>query len=78
MSSFLFYLSLTFFLITCVVLILLIMIQTGRGGGLSSALGGSSGSAAFGTKTGVALLCTTGASFFALIGLAIALSRLVN
>ena len=39
------------FIITCVLLILVVLLQKGRGGGLGAALGGA-GSAAFGTKVG--------------------------
>jgi len=39
------------FIITCVLLVLIVLLQKGRGGGLGAALGGA-GSAAFGTKVG--------------------------
>ncbi|GAG24613.1 unnamed protein product, partial [marine sediment metagenome] len=39
------------FLLTAVVLILLILVQKGRGGGLAGAFGGPGGHSAFGTKT---------------------------
>ena len=39
------------FIITCVLLVLVVLLQKGRGGGLGAALGGA-GSAAFGTKVG--------------------------
>jgi preprotein translocase subunit SecG len=39
-------------LVTAVFLILLVLIQRGRGGGLSGALGGMGGQSAFGTKAG--------------------------
>jgi len=39
------------FIIVCVLLILVVLLQKGRGGGLGAALGGA-GSAAFGTKVG--------------------------
>ncbi len=42
---------LTLFLIICVLLILVVLLQKGRGGGLGSAFGGA-GSSAFGTRTG--------------------------
>ncbi len=42
---------LTLFLIICVLLILVVLLQKGRGGGLGSAFGGT-GSSAFGTRTG--------------------------
>lgn len=38
--------------LTCVVLILIILIQKGRGGGLSAAFGGGSASSILGSKTG--------------------------
>lgn len=39
------------FLLTAVVLMLLILVQKGRGGGLAGAFGGPGGHSAFGTKT---------------------------
>jgi preprotein translocase subunit SecG len=41
----------TLFIIICVLLILVVLLQKGRGGGLGAALGGGAGSA-FGTRTG--------------------------
>lgn len=41
-----------FWLITSIFMILLVLIQRGRGGGLAGAFGGVGGSSAFGTKTG--------------------------
>lgn len=38
--------------VTAVFLILLVLVQRGRGGGLSGALGGMGGQSAFGTKAG--------------------------
>jgi preprotein translocase subunit SecG len=78
MSSFLFYLSLTFFLITGVTLVLLILAQGGRGGGLSGALRGGAAGSVFGTKSDKLGALATGACFFALIALAAALSRLIH
>jgi len=78
MSSFLFYLCLTFFLIIGVALVLLILVQTGRGGGLSGALRGGAAGSVFGTKSDKVAACATCACFFALIALATALSRLVH
>lgn len=40
------------FVVSCVLLILVILIQKGRGGGLASAFGGAGGYSAFGAKTG--------------------------
>jgi preprotein translocase subunit SecG len=49
-------LGLTFFwlllLLTSIFMILLILIQRGRGGGITGALGGAGGQSAFGSKTG--------------------------
>ena len=78
MSSFLFYLSLTFFLIVGVALVLLILAQTGRGGGLSNALRGGAAGSVFGTKSDKVAAWATGGCFFALIALATALSRLAH
>jgi len=39
------------FLLTAVILILLVLVQKGRGGGLAGAFGGPGGHSAFGTKT---------------------------
>lgn len=41
-----------FFVIVCIALILLVLIQKGRGGGLSGAFGGLGAGGLFGTKTG--------------------------
>jgi len=40
------------FLFSCLLLIGIILLQKGRGGGLSSAFGGAGGASPFGTKTG--------------------------
>lgn len=40
------------FVVICVLLILVVLLQKGRGGGLSGAFGGVGGHSAFGTKTG--------------------------
>lgn len=40
------------FLVTCFLLIIVVLLQKGRGGGLSGAFGGVGGHSAFGTKTG--------------------------
>ncbi len=57
------------FLLTGVLLILLVLIQKGRGGGLAGAFGGPGGHSAFGTKTADVLTKLTaglGALFFLL------------
>ncbi|HOB76085.1 MAG TPA: preprotein translocase subunit SecG [Phycisphaerae bacterium] len=40
------------FVITCILLILVVLLQKGRGGGLAGAFGGAGGYSAFGAKTG--------------------------
>ncbi len=74
MSNFLFYSSLTLYVIICVFLILLVLIQKGRGGGLSSAFGGGGGNTAFGAKTGDVLTWATSIVFGIFIALAVALN----
>lgn len=76
--SFLYYLSLTAVLSVSAILILLVLIQKGRGGGLSGAFGGSGGSTAFGTKTGDVLTWATSIIFGLFIALAVALNLVVN
>ncbi len=48
----------TLFIITCVLLVLVVLLQKGRGGGLGAAFGGA-GSSAFGTRTGDVLTWVT-------------------
>ena len=78
MSSVFFYTSLTLYVIICIFLILLVLIQKGRGGGLSGAFGGSGGNTAFGTKTGDVLTWATSIVFGVFILLAIALNLMCN
>jgi preprotein translocase subunit SecG len=40
------------FILTCILLMLVVLLQKGRGGGLSGAFGGTGGHSAFGAKTG--------------------------
>ena len=51
-SSFINYVMCTLLFITALFLILLVLVQRGRGGGLTGALGGMGGQSAFGTKAG--------------------------
>ena len=46
------YLLATVFVLVCILLMLVVLIQKGRGGGLSGAFGGVGGHSAFGAKTG--------------------------
>jgi preprotein translocase subunit SecG len=52
----LYYLVATFYVATCLVLMLVVLIQQGKGGDLASAFGGGSSQAAFGARTGATLL----------------------
>jgi preprotein translocase subunit SecG len=74
--SFLLYLSITLFIIVCIFLVLVILIQKGRGGGLASAFGGAGGNTAFGSKTGDVLTWVTAVVFGIFILLAVALNLL--
>src|SRR5213595_2801844 len=74
----LFWTTLTLFLIVCVFLILLVLIQKGRGGGLASAFGGAGGNTAFGSKTGDVLTWATSVVFGIFLILAITLNLLAN
>src|SRR5579875_3399338 len=78
MSDVLFYFCLTLFIIVCVLLILLVLIQKARGGGLSGAFGGAGGHTAFGAKTGDVLTLVTSGAFVVFIGLAVAMNLIVN
>ena len=48
----------TLFIVVCILLILVVLLQKGRGGGLGAAFGGA-GSSAFGTRTGDVLTWVT-------------------
>ena len=52
----LYYLVATFYVLTCLVLMLVVLIQQGKGGDIASAFGGGSSQAAFGARTGATLL----------------------
>ena len=70
------YVSIFFFLLVCLFMILLILIQKGRGGGLASAFGGQGGNTAFGSKTGDVLTWVTSIVFGLFLLLAVALNLL--
>jgi preprotein translocase subunit SecG len=76
--GFLFYLSMTIFLLICLFLIMLVLIQKGRGGGLASAFGGGGGNTAFGSKTGDVLTWATSIVFGLFLFLAVVLNLLAN
>jgi preprotein translocase subunit SecG len=75
---FFFYTCLVLFIITCLFLILLILIQKGRGGGLSGAFGGAGGNTAFGSKTGDVLTWATSIVFGVFLLLAVVLNLIGN
>ena len=78
MIDFFFYGTMTLFVIVCLFLILLVLIQKGRGGGLASAFGGAGGNTAFGSKTGDVLTWATSVVFGIFLLLAVALNLLAN
>jgi len=69
--SFLLYASVVLLFIICLFLILIVLIQKGRGGGLASAFGGAGGNTAFGSKTGDVLTWATSIVFAIFLLLAI-------
>ncbi len=70
----------TLFVLTCLFMMLVILIQKPKGGGLSGAFGGAGGSAqaAFGAKTGDLLTTITIACFVVFLGLAIGLTYAIR
>jgi len=74
-----FYIVMAIFIFVCFFLTLLILIQKGRGGGLSGAFGGGGGgNTAFGAKTGDVLTWTTSIVFAVFLALAIVLNLIAN
>src|SRR4051794_5558420 len=76
--SYLYWATLILFLTVCVILILLVLIQKGRGGGLAGAFGGAGGNTAFGSKTGDVLTWATSILFGVFLLLAVATNWLSN
>ena len=74
----LYWIFLPLFLFISFLLILIVLIQKGRGGGLSSAFGGAGGSTAFGSKTGDVLTWTTSVVFLVFLLLAVGLNLIAN
>lgn len=73
------FLTLASFGLVSLLLILVVLIQKGRGGGLASAFGGGSGTAtAFGSKTGDVLTWATSVIFGVFLLLAIGLNLWAN
>ena len=78
MNLFAFYSTLTFFLVLCAIFALLILIQKGRGGGISAAFGGAGGNTAFGSKTGDVLTWATSIVFFIFLVTCVSLNLLAG
>jgi preprotein translocase subunit SecG len=78
MFNFFMYSVLSIFLAVCVLLVLLVLIQKGRGGGLSGAFGGAGGNTAFGAKTGDVLTWVTSAFFLLFLILAVVVDRVAD
>jgi preprotein translocase subunit SecG len=74
----LFFVTMTAFILVCLMLVGLILIQKGRGGGLASAFGGAGGQTAFGSKTGDVLTWATSVVFAVFVVLAITLNLEAN
>src|SRR5437868_13868220 len=74
----LFWITLVLFMTVCIFMILLVLIQKGRGGGLASAFGGAGGNTAFGSKTGDVLTWATSVVFGIFLVLAIILNLVAN
>ena len=70
----LYWIFLPLFLFISFLLILIVLIQKGRGGGLSGAFGGSGGNTAFGAKTGDVLTWATSVIFALFVILAVVLN----
>ena len=52
----LYYLLSTLYVVTCLVLLLVVLLQQGKGGDIASAFGGSGSQTAFGARSGATLL----------------------
>ncbi|MGD0463557.1 MAG: preprotein translocase subunit SecG [Tepidisphaeraceae bacterium] len=70
----LYWIIMPLFLFLSFIMILLVLIQKGRGGGLSSAFGGSGGNTAFGAKTGDVLTWATSIVFALFVAMAVILN----
>ncbi len=73
-----YYILLTLFMVLSLFLILLVLIQKGRGGGLSAAFGGVGGNTAFGAKTGDVLTWATSIVFGIFLVLGIGLNLMAD
>ena len=52
----LYYVTLTIYVLVCLTLILVVLLQQGKGGGMASAFGGGGSQAAFGARSGATVL----------------------
>ena len=77
-SGWLLYPAISLFIFVCCILILVILIQKGRGGGLIGAFGGSGGNTAFGAKTGDVLTWATSIIFGVFLLLAVILNLMAS
>lgn len=77
-SGWLLYPAMTLFILVSLILILIVLIQKGRGGGLVGAFGGGGGNTAFGAKTGDVLTWATSIIFGVFLLLAILLNLLTG
>jgi preprotein translocase subunit SecG len=71
-------LFITLFIIISCFLIMIILIQKGRGGGLASAFGGGGGNTAFGSKTGDVLTWATSIIFGVFLVIAVILNLMTR
>ena len=71
-----YYALIALYVLTCFILLLVVLLQQGRGGDIASAFGGSSSQAAFGARSGATLLTkatATAAVLFMLFALALSI-----
>jgi preprotein translocase subunit SecG len=71
-----YYVLISLFILTCLILSLVILLQQGRGGDIASAFGGSSSQAAFGARSGATLLTkatSIAAAVFMILALALSI-----
>ena len=78
MPTYAFYATLSFFFVLCFLFALLILVQKGRGGGISAAFGGAGGNTAFGSKTGDVLTWATSIVFAIFLVMCVMLNLLAN
>ena len=71
-----YYVLISLFVLVCLILSLVILLQQGRGGDIASAFGGSSSQAAFGARSGATLLTkatSIAAALFMILALALSI-----